>query len=341
MVHPGPRAVWISHRSPMRPPRCRVAGHWSGFASTSRAGSCRPRTVPSRLVTSRPGLSHWIKTVLERDDRGKSANPGRVTIRRLNRVEYNNTIRDLIGVDFRPADDFPSDDVGYGFDNIGDVLSLPPVLMERYLAAAELISERAIVRYDEPGIGGSPARIASPDPVPRAEIAGRISRCGPCHPRAVRDQSLSAAGHTRRDQPAVEPGGAGTPERRQLRARHSARGPGRPDLAPLPLPGRARLPAAGAGRSRSPGPRSRNRSATTNSRPASPIFSGARCPTRSSSTSQPEGSSTNRRLSAGQVGRMLKDPKSRALVENFAGQWLQIRNLKSVNPDRDRFPGFR
>ena len=49
---------------------------------------------------------------------------GRVTIRRLNRTEYNNTIRDLVGVDFKPADDFPADDVGYGFDNIGDVLSL-------------------------------------------------------------------------------------------------------------------------------------------------------------------------------------------------------------------------
>ena len=55
----------------------------------------------------------------------------------MNRVEYNNTIRDLVEVDFRPADDFPSDDVGYGFDNIGDVLTLPPMLMEKYLAAAE------------------------------------------------------------------------------------------------------------------------------------------------------------------------------------------------------------
>ena len=68
-----------------------------------------------------------------------------MTIRRLNRAEYNNTIRDLIGVDFHPADDFPSDDVGYGFDNIGDVLSMPPILMEKYLAAAETISEEAIV----------------------------------------------------------------------------------------------------------------------------------------------------------------------------------------------------
>ena len=72
-------------------------------------------------------------------------NPGRVTLRRLNRTEYNNTIRDLIGVDFKPAGDFPADDVGYGFDNIGDVLSLSPLLLERYLAAADTILEQAIV----------------------------------------------------------------------------------------------------------------------------------------------------------------------------------------------------
>ncbi len=73
------------------------------------------------------------------------AYPGRVTLRRLNRSQYNHTIRDLIGIDYRPADDFPSDDVGYGFDNIGDVLNLPPVLLERYLGAAEETVRRAIV----------------------------------------------------------------------------------------------------------------------------------------------------------------------------------------------------
>src|SRR5213078_751673 len=67
-----------------------------------------------------------------------------VTVRRLNRVEYNNTVRDLLGVDLRLSDEFPQDDSGYGFDNIGDVLSLSPVLMEKYLAAAERISRTAI-----------------------------------------------------------------------------------------------------------------------------------------------------------------------------------------------------
>ena len=71
--------------------------------------------------------------------------PGRVVLRRLNRAEYNATIRDLVGVDFKPAADFPPDDSGYGFDNIGDVLTLPPVLLEKYLAAADRIIDTAIV----------------------------------------------------------------------------------------------------------------------------------------------------------------------------------------------------
>jgi len=74
--------------------------------------------------------------------------PGRVTVRRLNKVEYNNTIRDLCGVDVKPAEDFPSDDVGYGFDNIGDVLSLQPILIEKYMAAADKILNAAIVPLD-------------------------------------------------------------------------------------------------------------------------------------------------------------------------------------------------
>ena len=68
----------------------------------------------------------------------------RVTAHRLNRAEYNNTIRDLLGLTLRPAGDFPLDDAGYGFDNIGDVLSVSPLLMEKYLTAARQISHTAV-----------------------------------------------------------------------------------------------------------------------------------------------------------------------------------------------------
>jgi hypothetical protein len=73
-----------------------------------------------------------------------NSGPGHVTLRRLNRAEYNNTVRDLLGVDIHPADNFPSDDVGYGFDNIGDVLSVSPLLAEKYLDAALKLAQTAI-----------------------------------------------------------------------------------------------------------------------------------------------------------------------------------------------------
>lgn len=89
-----------------------------------------------------------IEGEMDRIDCAKGPDPGRVTVRRLNRAEYNNTVRDLLGVTIRPADDFPSDDVGYGFDNIGDVLSLPPLLLEKYLAAAEQVAAASIIVID-------------------------------------------------------------------------------------------------------------------------------------------------------------------------------------------------
>ena len=70
--------------------------------------------------------------------------PGRVTLRRLNRVEYRNTIRDLTGVDFKADEEFPPDDTGHGFDNLGDVLTVSPMLLEKYLGAAQAIVTQAV-----------------------------------------------------------------------------------------------------------------------------------------------------------------------------------------------------
>ena len=95
-------------------------------------------------LTEREQLSSWLERELFKYDPAHP-DPGHITLHRLNRAEYNNTIRDLVGVDFKPADDFPLDDSGYGFDNISDVLSLPPLLMEKYLAAADKVLGQAIV----------------------------------------------------------------------------------------------------------------------------------------------------------------------------------------------------
>lgn len=116
---------------------------WGRVARNVSSGHMPPLGAPKPTTTERQKIVEYIDKLLSKDCDVRD--PGRVTIRRLNRTEYNNTIRDLLGVPFTPADDFPADDVGYGFDNIADVLSISPLLMEMYLKAAETVSEKAIV----------------------------------------------------------------------------------------------------------------------------------------------------------------------------------------------------
>ena len=118
---------------------------WDTVKHMLREGEMPPKERPRPPAGDIEAVLKSIEAVLASLDCSKVKNVGRVTLRRLNRAEYNNTIRDLVGVDFLPAADFPDDDVGYGFDNIGDVLSTTPLLLERYLTAAETIFEKAIV----------------------------------------------------------------------------------------------------------------------------------------------------------------------------------------------------
>lgn len=120
---------------------------WEKVLENIRSHAMPPENKPQPKLEEKELISKWIEASVFACD-CDNPDPGRVTLRRLNRAEYNNTIRDLVGVSFQPADDFPADDSGYGFDNIGDVLSVPPVLVEKYLAAAEKIMEGAIVTED-------------------------------------------------------------------------------------------------------------------------------------------------------------------------------------------------
>src|SRR5262245_14749538 len=97
---------------------------WELVLEKLRTGEMPPKGMPRPGEKETRAAIGWIQRAFDRADRMAQPNPGRVTARRLNRAEYNNTVRDLLGVDFKPADDFPQDDSGYGFDNIGDVLSL-------------------------------------------------------------------------------------------------------------------------------------------------------------------------------------------------------------------------
>jgi hypothetical protein len=119
---------------------------WERVIEVTTAGTMPPedaekRPAPDEVVNVAKTLTSYYQYI----DRTAKPDPGRVTMRRLNRVEYRNTVRDLFGLDFDPTEEFPNDDIGHGFDNIGDVLTISPLLMERYLKAAESIATRVIV----------------------------------------------------------------------------------------------------------------------------------------------------------------------------------------------------
>ena len=128
---------------------------WITVADMIQSGEMPAGKGAKPTLKEREEMVAWIEKAAYNLDPNKR-DPGRVTLRRLNRAEYNNTVRDLLGVDFNPADDFPSDDVGYGFDNIGDVLSLPPVLLEKYLRAAEKVAAAAVT--NDPGLRNTNVR---------------------------------------------------------------------------------------------------------------------------------------------------------------------------------------
>ena len=117
---------------------------WDEVVSKLKGSEMPPLEEDQPDEDQRQAVATWVEHQLDRIDRETPPDPGRVTARRLNRTEYNNTVRDLLGVDSKPADDFPQDDAGYGFDNIADVLSLSPVLMEKYVTAADRVARLAL-----------------------------------------------------------------------------------------------------------------------------------------------------------------------------------------------------
>jgi hypothetical protein len=116
---------------------------WEKLARKLRNREMPPAGMPRPDPTTYNELVKFIET--GRDHLAEiKPNPGRPTLHRLNRTEYGNAVRDLLALEIDVAELLPADDIGYGFDNIGDVLQVSPVLMERYLSAGRKISRAAV-----------------------------------------------------------------------------------------------------------------------------------------------------------------------------------------------------
>jgi hypothetical protein len=133
------------------------AGTWENVLRKLNADQMPPSGLPRPTAEVRKSFTGYLETEL---DRAAAAhpNPGYPAVHRLNRNEYSNAIRDLLALDIHAGASLPVDDTGYGFDNIGDVLSLSPALTERYMSVARSVARLAVGDTDvKPTVDTYPA----------------------------------------------------------------------------------------------------------------------------------------------------------------------------------------
>lgn len=130
---------------------------WLKVNEMLESGQMPPKDAPQPNQTDRAKLQKWVSGYLKAEAKAHAGDPGRVVLRRLNNVEYTNTVRDLTGVrSLQPAREFPVDSAaGEGFTNLGNALVMSPALITKYLDAAKDISNHAVLLPD--GFRFSPA----------------------------------------------------------------------------------------------------------------------------------------------------------------------------------------
>lgn len=143
---------------------------WERAAEKMKSGEMPPAGVPKPKAEDVAAVTHWLESEFLRQDKALAPDAGRVAPRRLNRAEYNNTMRDLFGLDLEPAANFPADETAYGFDNVADALNLSPVLLEKYVDAAERVVRTAVFGPEKLKAAyvhyPAPVRIATKIPTP-------------------------------------------------------------------------------------------------------------------------------------------------------------------------------
>ena len=123
---------------------------WERILEQIENGAMPPKAKPRPLVQEQRAVCDWIITQVTAVKAKMRETEGRVVLRRLNRNEYENTVRDLLGVEVKLMDMLPQDSSSNGFDNVGDALHTSSFLMERYIEAAQVALDQAIVNSSQP-----------------------------------------------------------------------------------------------------------------------------------------------------------------------------------------------
>ncbi len=122
---------------------------WQNVVFMLESGEMPPKKSAQLSAEESKRLRGWIDAYLKAEAYANAGDPGAVVLRRLSNVEYNRTVHDLTGVDFRPAHEFPADSAaGEGFTNTGESLVMSPALIDKYLAAAQDVARHAVLLPD-------------------------------------------------------------------------------------------------------------------------------------------------------------------------------------------------
>src|SRR6185436_16885576 len=123
--------------------------HWALLLDRLNAREMPPKQVPQPPEDARQAVIDWVQAVRRNEAKKNDGDPGPVLVRRLSNAEYNNSIRDLTGVDMRPTREFPVDPANTaGFDNSGESLSMSPALVNKYLQAAREVGDHMVLHVD-------------------------------------------------------------------------------------------------------------------------------------------------------------------------------------------------
>lgn len=311
---------------------------WERILETVQGRQMPPEDKRQPSEEERLRLGSAIRAALDHYDCDGPVDPGRVTIRRLNRFEYERTIQDLLGVTYRASESFPADEIGYGFDNVGDVLSMSPLLVEKYLEAAEeIVDER--LPDDAPLVFVRRPRDRGDMEACAREITARFARRA--YRRPLEEGELDRLLQLGRR--AVLAGDT-FDQAIRLILKAILVSPHflfRVEMAPRAAatdvprdPGDGRAPADARALE--------GAWALGDHALASRLsyFLWGSLPDEELMRLADEGRLNDDAVLSAQVTRMLAEPRASALVESFAVQWLQMRALDTVSPDPKAFPEF-
>ena len=297
-------AAAVSQDDIVRDPR-----RWRRVQTMIATGGMPPPDMPRPAPEERDHVARWLAETIEAALCSGPQQPARVTARRLNRLQYVNSVRDLIGVEL-DVDLLPPDDVGYGFDSVGDVLSMPPLLFEKFLSAAE--------------------KAAADCPLPEAVKDGTLN--GDALTDLLADLMSRAFRRPVRPDEKARLNRLVAQAEKELGTSEGAYRTGIVAILSSPHflfrlePDPAGMPAGTV-------------------RPLNDFELAARLsyflwnsiPDRE--LMELAGQNRLRANLRRQIDRMLADPKARSFSYDFAEQWLQLRNLDHFQPDPTRFPG--